>query len=144
MIVLKQNLGEAGALVGDKSIGLDTLRDVLVAMVQGPAPVSGRQDTIAAATIAGTVLNKPGKLSNLRTAVGTTGTAGATTVQVHLNGVSQGELTTDNTDADGIVKSLDLDVDCVAGDLIELVVSAAPTGGVNLTATLSIDSVDIE
>lgn len=144
MIVLKQNLGEAGALIGDKSIGADTLRDVLVAMIQATVPVSGRQDTVATATIAGIVLNKPGKVTNLRTAVGTTGTAGATTVQVHLNGVSQGELTTDNTDADGTVKSLTLDVDCVAGDLVELVVSAAPTAGANLTASLTIEPVDVE
>jgi hypothetical protein len=100
----------------------------------GLGSISAQQATIATAILAGVVLNKSHKLSNLRIAVGTTGTAGSTTVQVHKNGVSQGELTVANTEADGTKKSLALDVDCVAGDLIQLVVSAAPTAGANLTA----------
>jgi hypothetical protein len=144
MIVLKQNLGEAGALVGDKSIGVDTLYDVLKAQIQGGTPLTAYQATIATATLNGIVLDKPHKLTNLRTAVAVCGTANSTTVQVHKNGVSQGELTTANDDADGTKSSLDLDVDCVAGDLIQLVVSAAPTGGTGLTATAKLEPVDVE
>jgi hypothetical protein len=144
MIVLKQNLGEAGALVGDKSIGVDTLRDVLVALAERSAGLTAYQATIATATLNGVVLDKPHKLTNLRTSVGVCGTATGTTVQVHKNGVSQGELSTAHDETDGTKKSLDLDVDCVAGDVIALVVSAAPTAGTGLTASAVLEPVDVE
>lgn len=141
---LKQLMGTGGAGFDD-SMGFDNLYDVLKAMAEGLSEMAtAYQDTVATATIGGMVVNSACKLTNLRTSVGTTGTAGATTVQAHLNGVSQGELTTDNTDADGTAKSLALDVDLVAGDLVELVVSAAPTGGTDLVASARAQPITVE
>lgn len=145
MITLKRDLGKAGAFLGDQSGPHDGLPEVLRALCIGPeGSLNGRQDTIATGTLAGTIVNGPGKLTGLRTSVGTTGTAGNTAVGVNVGGVSKGTLTTANTEADGTKKSLELDVDLVAGDLVELVETEAPTGGANLTASASFQPVTIE
>jgi len=141
---LKKLVGEAGAGL-DESNGSNRLYDVLKAFAEALSEmVSAHQATIATATIASVVVDKPTRLDSLRTAIGTTGTADSTTVQVHKNGVSQGELTTANTEADGTEKSATLAVDLVAGDLVELVVSAAPTGGAALAATARMRPVVVE
>lgn len=146
MKILKKLLGIAGAGIDESYEDSNQLYDVLKALVQGASPaVSAYQATIATATIGGMLVDDDeSKLTGLRVSVGTTGTAGATTTQVHLNGVSQGEITVDNTDADGTKDSLALDVTLAAGDLIELVVSAAPTGGADLIASVRTNSVTVE
>lgn len=148
-VTLRKDIGEAGAFLGDKSGPYDSLRDVLLEMIQGPKDLNGHQDTIATATIAGMLVKRAGKLTGLRTSVGTTGTAGSTTVQVHKNGsaVTGAEATTANTEADGTKKAVALStaVALAAGDLVELVVSAAPTAGAALDATAEIlPDIDIE
>ena len=142
---LRKDLGHAGRLLGDESGGYQdqNLRDVLVALAGGAgAGLDAYQATIAAATIAAKVMTGAAKLNGLRTSVGTTGTAGDTTVQVHVNGtaVTGAEATTANTEADGTKKAVALStaVDLVAGDLVELVVSAAPTAGADLAASADI------
>lgn len=143
-VTLKKDLGKAGAFL-DESGPYDNLHDVLVAMAQGPIGAANAfQATIATATLNAVIASGAGKITGLKTSVGTTGTAGDTTVQVHLNGVSQGELTTSNTEADGTAKSLDLDVDLVEGDLVEIVVSAAPTAGADLAASVKLQPVIVE
>lgn len=139
---LKKLLGDAGAGL-DESGGLDTLHDVLANMAKGMG-VNAFQGTIATGIIGGMICNQAGKLVNLRTSVGTCGSADATVVQVHKNGVSQGSLSTDNAEADGTKKSLDLNVSVAVGDLITLVVSAAPTGGANLVASAIVTPVVVE
>lgn len=139
---LKKYLGEGGAGL-DSSVGLSTLRDVLVELCNGGGgDLDGHQDTIATATIAGRLIKRACKLVGLRTSVETCGTANSTTVQVHKNGsaVSGLELTTANDEADGTKKSVALTtaVALAAGDLVEIVVSAAPTAGANLDATAEI------
>lgn len=142
--ILKKLMGEAGAGLDD-STGKDNLYDVLKALAEGAGQsLTAYQATIATATIAALVADSAFKIRSLRVAVGTTGSAGATTLQVHLNGASQGELTVDNTDADGTKASLSLNVDVVAGDLLELVVSAAPTSGADLAATARLSAVTVE
>ena len=134
---LKQYLGDAGAAI-DESHGADRLYDVLKALAEGLSEmVTAYQATIATATIAAMVTDKNTVLDSLRTSVAVCGTATTTTVQIHVNGVSKGELSTAHDDTDGIKKSLVISpaIDIVAGDLIELVVSAAPTGGTGLSAT---------
>lgn len=145
MTTLKKDLGKAGAYLGDQSGPNDSLPDVLRAICAGPVgSLSAYQATVATATLASMVAPSSGRLNNLRTAVATCGSAGATTVQVQVNGTSKGELTTDNADADGIKKSVAIDQAIVAGDLIQIVVTAAPTGGVGLTATTTLQPVTIE
>jgi len=141
---LKQNLGETGAYT-DRSSGHDNLYDVAVALAAGELPLSGRQDTVATGIIASILLDTDKIIKKLRIKVGTTGSADSTTVQVLKNAVSQGELTIANTEADGTAKALTIaDVACVAGDLIELSVSAAPTAGANLVASVQLASVLVE
>lgn len=140
---LKQWIGDAGSGM-DKSHGGDRLYDVLKAIAEALSQLlTAHQATIATATLSGLVVDKATKLIGLRTEVGVCGTADDTTVQVHLNGVSQGELTTGNAEADGTKKSLVLDVDLVAGDVVELVVSAAPTAGDTLNATAILNPITI-
>lgn len=140
---LVQELGETGANT-DRSSGKDNLYDVLKAFAQGPAnDLDARQDTVATGLIASRILTSEAKITGLKIRVGTTGTATTTTVQVLKNGVSQGALSIANTEADGTLKSLVLDVDCVADDYIEINVSAAPTGGANLIASVKMAAVDV-
>lgn len=142
---LKRDLGKAGAFLGDESGGYlnSSLYDVLLELASGGGgDLDAYQATIAAADIGGKVMKRAAKLVGLRVAVGTTGTADTTTVQVHKNGsaVSGLELSVANTEADGTKKAVALStpVALVAGDLVELVVSAAPTGGAGLSATAEI------
>ncbi len=146
MKTLRKLMGTAGAGIDESYRDDDQLYDLLKALAEGLAVgPQAHQDTVATATIGGFIVDGPGTLVRLRASVGTTGTAGDTDVQVHLNGVSKAEVTIDNADADGTkVVSADLAVDVVAGDLIELVVSAAPTGGANLDASAYIYPVDVE
>lgn len=139
---LKKILGEAGALLDD-STGFNNLYDLLVEFAMGAGGnLDAHQDTIATATIGGKIVTRASKLVGLRTSVETCGTADTTTVQVHKNGsaVSGLELSTAHDDADGVKKSVALTtaVTLAAGDLVELVVSAAPTAGSNLDATVEI------
>lgn len=141
---LKKFIGDGGALLDD-STGLDNLYDVLKALAEvAGEKVNAYQASISTATIGGMVCDKAGTLTNLRTSIGTCGTANSTTVQVHVNGVSKGELTTAHDATDGTKKSLDLEVAVSAGDLIELVVSAAPTDGSDLVASASVLPVSIQ
>lgn len=144
MTTLKKLLGDAGAGL-DESNGADRLYDVLEALAYGLSEaVNAYQATVATATIGGMVADYAGTLVGLRTSVGTCGTADSTTVQVHVNGVSKGELTTAHDEADGTKKSLALSVAVQAGDLIALVVSAAPTAGADLIASARVKPVTVE
>lgn len=141
-VTLKKVLGEAGALLGDSS-GFDNLYDVLAELAQGCAgDLDAFQGTIAVASIGGKLMRRAGKLVGLRTSIETCGTADTTTVQVHKNGVAVSglELSTAHDEADGTKKSVSLStpVALVAGDLVELVVSAAPMAGANLAATAEV------
>jgi len=135
-VTLKKFLGEAGALLGD-STGLDRLYDVLKELVlAGRKDVSAYQATIATATIASFINDRARTLKEFAISAATTGTAGDTDVQIQVAGVNKKELTIDNTDADGIlVSDKTLDVAVAADVLVEIVVTAAPTGGAGLTAS---------
>lgn len=142
---LKKWMGKAGAGLANDH-GFDDLHDVLAALAAGGAEqVSSYLATIATGLLGAMVVSQAGKLNSLKAAVGTTGTAGATTVQVLVNGVSKGEVTVDNTDDDGTVATDDeLGIDLAAGDVVQLNVSAAPTAGADLVATARISSVVVE
>jgi hypothetical protein len=145
MATLKKFLGDAGAAFDQSNGGFDRLYDVLKALAEsvGAQSVSAQQAVVATATLGGMVVDTATKLKALAIAVGTTGTADSTTVQVHVNGVSKGELSVANTEADGTYKTLALDLALAIGDLVELVVSAAPTGGADLTATARMAPEDV-
>jgi hypothetical protein len=143
---LKKSLGEAGAFIDESNGAPNNLREVLVALAQAPAPLTAHQPTVATAVIGAMVADGPSTLTGFRTALAVCGTVGDTTVIVRRNGVAVpgATLTTNNADADGTKKAVALDVDVAEGDLIELVVTVAPTGGTGLTATASFTPVTVE
>lgn len=147
---LKQLLGNAGAGM-DESMGFPPgcrLYDVLAELAQGGVQtLTGRLATPAVEIMNGMILDRDTKLTKLRMAVGTTGTAGSTTCRVLKNGVAitGATLTIANTDADGSKDVTDdLDVDLEAGDLIEIDLSAIPTAGADVTVTAVMSSVVVE
>lgn len=135
LATLKKSLGEGHAFISDEH-GEANLYSLLSAMA-GAQKLNATQATVATATLASMVATEKTYLSKLAARVGTTGTAGATTLQAHVNGASVAELTFDNTDADGSYKSVSPNVELAEGDLLELVVSAAPTAGADLDAVLA-------
>ena len=128
----------------DQSFDDDTLRSVIVAMAELGAPLSFFQATLATGIIASMIAPVDGKLDDLVANLGTTGTAGNTSVQALINGALKGgPVAIANTDADGITKTAIADAEFVKGDLIQLQVTLIPTAGADLTASLGIKAVDV-
>lgn len=94
----------------------------------------GRQGTIATAVLASYLVTRPMTLLEFRIAIGTTGSAGDTDVDVEVNGVSQAQLTIDNTDADDTQQSTGVFTSAAlaVGDIVTVSVTAAPTAGADL------------
>ncbi|MGD9749383.1 MAG: hypothetical protein AB7W59_00145 [Acidimicrobiia bacterium] len=144
LATLKKSLGEAGGFIDD-SHGEDRLYKVLKALAEEGAHLSAYQDTIATAILAAMVVDKATKLVSLRTAVAVCGVSGQTDVRVRVNGTLVGATaTTLNTDADGTKVAVDQDIDLVAGDLVQLEVTAAPGTGTGLSASLHFRSVTVQ
>lgn len=138
---LEQSLGETGAYT-DQSSGKDNLYDVVAAIANSGPTLDAYQATIATGIIASKILFGDHIIKKLKVYVGVCGTADTTTVQVLKNTVSQGEISVAHDDADGTASELAIaDIACVDGDLIELSVSAAPTAGTDLRASVQLASV---
>ena len=148
--ILKKLLGEAGAGLDDSSGLSSTLREVLTNMVKAGVPLAVRQGTIATGILIRMVAQFDGVIGDLGLTVGTTGTAGATSVVVNKNGtvLATAPVAVDNTDSDGISSSTDLSSDPAAafvkGDIIDIEVTAAPTAGANLDVSLHLRPASIE
>lgn len=137
-VILKRDLGNAAAHI-DASNGAPRLYDVLKALVEGVSDnLNWYQATVATGILNGMVMEKAGVIRNLSGYLAVCGTAGATTVQVRVNGTSKGTFTIDNADPDGTKKSVDMNIDVAVGDVVDLNVSAAPTGGTGLTVSARI------
>ena len=149
LATLKKFMGNAAALLDD-STGLPSgtrLYDILKSLAQsGMRVIDGYQQTPAVLGFATTLLDKDVKLTKFRMKVDTTGTAGATTCRVHRNGVDipGAEITIDSSDPDGTQKSVALDVDLEAGDLIVIYTVATPTGGNDIFVSAYMSSVVVE
>ena len=147
--VLKKILGEASSFLADDH-GDSNLYDVLAALCKQGMPLTVRQATIATGVLISYVAQQDGVIGDLGLAVGTTGSAGATSVVANKNGtpLATAPAAVDNTDADGTTRSVDLSGDpeaaFVAGDVIDIEVTAAPTAGANLDVTLHLRPVSIQ
>jgi hypothetical protein len=144
---LKKSLGEAGAFIDESNGSPSPLHAVLKALAESTPGLDAHQPTVATGVIGATIIDKDTILTGLRTALAVCGSVGDTTVIVRKNGVAVtgATLTTNNAEADGTKKATAaLSVECVAGDLIELVVTVAPTGGTGLTARASFSPVTVE
>lgn len=115
-------------------------RDAVAPHLEQVTNLTGFQVSISTASIGGMLVRRPMRLRSLSIGVGTTGSSGDTTVQVHKNGsaISGAELTIGNAAANGTSKNLGLDAALVAGDRVELVVSAAASGGADLAVTVEL------
>jgi hypothetical protein len=145
--ILKRSLGDAGAAIDESHGAPNILRQVLQALAEDGVQHSVYQATIATATLFSMIVDKATILRNFRAAAATTGTANDTDVEVQVNGVAVAatQLTIDNTEANGTKKnSGDLTTALAAGDLVEIVVTAAPTGGAGLTASMRLGGVTVE
>lgn len=140
---LKASMGEAHAWLSDDH-GDDNLLDVLTALAEGPNPLTAHQATIATAVLAGMVAYKAFKLKSFSAAAATTGSAGSTIVELNHNGVTVASITIDNTDADGTVTHVALDVDVAVGDTLEIEVDTAPTSGAGLNTTATMSAVALQ
>lgn len=145
---LKAWLGSAGSLLDDTA-GLVGARlyDILQALAEGSSDtLTGFLATPAVAVMNSIVVDKPTKLRNLRMHVGTTGTADSTTCRVLVNGsaVSGATLTIANTEADGSSDTVDLNTALAAGDLVQIDLSAIPTGGADATVSCRMNPVTVE
>lgn len=141
---LKRSLGEGGAFIDD-SHGDSNLYAVLQAMAASSGEtLSYNQATPTTGVKASILADSPTTLSTLYIKAGTAGTAGASTVAVLVNGVSQGTLSIDNAEADGTYKGLALDIEIEAGDQVDLSVTAVATGAADLVATARLKPVTVE
>lgn len=140
---LKQSLGEGHAFFSDEH-GDDNLLDVLKAVAEGPNQLSAHQTTIATAVLTGMVAYKAFRLKSFSAAIATTGTAGSTVVELNHNGTAVASITIANTDADGTVTHVDLDLAIAKGDTLEIEVDTAPTAGSGLNATATMSPVVVQ
>lgn len=144
LATLKSALGDGGSFFGD-SHGEDNLYKVLKALAEEGAPLNARQATIATGIIGGMLVDKATKGVALRIAIGTTGDSGSTSVRAKLNGTLTGATATiANTAADGTKAAVALDIALVAGDLLEIEVTAAATNAADLTASIHTRDVTVE
>ena len=147
--ILKRSLGDAGAAIDESHGAPSILRQVLTALANLIPPfLSAAQATVATGVQATACIDQAGDYDIvLRTDIGTTGTAGSTTVKAQQNGsdITNATTTTANTEADGTSKrGAATSVTLAAGDIITINVTAAPTGGANGTYSLYLKPVHIE
>ncbi len=150
--ILKQLLGEAGAgSASDHSPSAlpTTLYGVLKQLCQPKPMASVVLPTIATGVLIRIPITGPDTLRELSARVDVCGSAGSTVLEVRVNTVVQGSLTFANTDPDPTQKKVTLGtggngIDVKDGDIVDLNISAAPTGGTGLAATLRSGPVGIE
>lgn len=153
--LLKQYVGEAGAgsdASHSPSVTPSKLYDVLKQLA-APKPylTAHVPGTVATGVLARLPITKSDTLRELVLRLDICGSAGATTVQVRVNGtlVTNGALTIDNAAVDPTQSKITLGtagagVDVKDGDLVDINVSVAPTAGSGLTATVYGGPVGIE
>jgi hypothetical protein len=115
-------------------------------------PVSGRQAAIAAGIVASRIIDKPSAARDLHVRVGVAGTAGQTDVMVKkypadgsaaVNMLSAAlvvlNTATDPSRAISLAWVSEAIQKLEPGDVVTIEVTAAPTAGTNLDATLNVD-----
>lgn len=116
-------------------------------VVQGltlPIALNGPQvGALSATKKTSFIADAPMAIRNVRSKIGTCGTAGATVVEVRKNGVVVASTSTAHDDADGISKvglpTTDLLATVEVGDVVDINVSAIATGAADLDATVHVD-----
>lgn len=151
-VLLKQSIGDAGASVdaSHSAAGVPSrLYDVLKQLCLGKPLLAVVQPTIATGILARIPITAPDTLRELSARVDVCGTAGSTVLEVRVNTVVVGSLTFANTDPDPSQKKVTLGtgnagVDVKDGDIVDINVSTAPTGGTGLAATVRSSPIGIE
>lgn len=143
---IPQGMGRDAHAFLDASNGASNLYDVLQALAKGSAGDvdSGLVASPAAAVIQTKLVHRDSRLGSLGLSVGTTGSAGTTTLTVNVAGSSVGSVSVENTDADGTVTREDLtDVLVPAGSLVTLELTAVATGAANVVASAALEPVEV-
>jgi hypothetical protein len=111
--------------------------DPRLSQVEELYSLDGAQATVATATLSGFIAQRPLRLRGLRGRIAVAGTAGTTTVEVHLNGtvISGATASVANTVTDPGIFSVAVNAAIAPGDAITLVVTAAATAATGLVAS---------
>jgi hypothetical protein len=150
--VLKQSIGDGGAATDSSHSppgGPSRLYDVLKQLARPRPFITAIQASVAVAVLARVPVTVPDTLRELSVRLDVCGTVGATTVQVRVNTVVVGTVTIDNAAADPTTSKVTLGtggagIDVKEGDLVDINVSAAPTGGTGLAVSVTSGGVSIE
>lgn len=140
---LRYGLGEGNSLLASDH-GDDSLYHVLLAQQTVAETLNAWMATPTTGVKAQCVMDKASRLDSLYVNVATTGSAGATTVEVNVNGVQKAVVTIDNADADGTGSGMDLsdlDVVLAVNDVVSLEFVAVATDAAGVTATARVRAV---
>lgn len=155
-VILKRGAGDDGGAWQDQSSGApSTLHSVLKSMISDSnADVVGRLAVIATGVFASYVVSLKDATRNTQLVelqigipTGDAGTTTNTVVQARVNGTVKATATiVAAATGSGLVNKVVLSpaVDLKDGDIVDLNVSTAPTGGTQLTAVARIRSVSVE
>ena len=142
---LKRSLGEANAYFDESSGGADNLHAILAAMAASSGEsVSFSQASPTTGVKGAIVADTPTTLANVYARVGTTGSAGTTTIAVAINGEEVSTLDVANTEDDGTAKGVAINLPIEPGDLVELSIKAAATEAADVAATARLKPVSVE
>lgn len=146
-VTLKKASKEAQSFSDESNGRPSSMYEVMKSLCENPSfELAANQATIATGIIATRYTNKATRLRKLWARAIVAGSAGATTVQVLVNGVlaTGATITIDNADVDAALVQLSLDVAVPALARIDLNVSAAPTGGTGLTVQADFNAITVE
>ena len=142
---LQRDMGEANSYFSDDS-GKDNLAKVLAALSSAGETLSFKQVGATTTGIkASMVTDVPTRIATLQVHVGDTGDAGDTVVSIRVDGtLLTPTVTVDNAEDDDTAKGVAVDTKVDAGSLVEIDITAAPTAGALVTATLRLKPVTVE
>lgn len=146
-VTLKKAAKEAQAFSDESNGRPSSVFEVIKSLAENPSfELTGLQAVIATGIIATRYTNKATRLRKLWARAAVCGTAGATTIQVLVNGVlaTGATITIDNADVDAALVQLNLDVAVPALARIDLNISAAPTGGTGLSVQADFNAITVE
>src|SRR4029078_2243847 len=144
-VTLKKAMKEAQAFSDDSNGRASSLYDLLASLAGNPSfEIKGVQANIATGIVASGFTTKATRIRKVWARAAVCGSAGATNVQVLVNGTVQASCTLniDNADTDGVLKTATPDVAVPAGARIDINISAAPTGGTGLTVQVDCNPID--
>ncbi len=141
---LKKAHGRDAQAFLDDSSGKDNLRAILADMAKAGPVLTATLATIVTGQLNAIVFPFPVLLVSLTTIIGGTGSGGQTDVDVMTSAGTLATTTTLNTEPNNTAKTDTVAVEVPANTEISLEVSAQPTSGSALTATVLMQPIEVE